>query len=1557
MSITPKSDYKTKEVGKPELPVYRVSYVLPVDAVVTGVTFKKKSKQKFDGSFYLYPAQEPKYTDNSKEVKFTAPDRIVYESNQPYPTKLYDIESDRFLQGYHIITLLIYPFEYIPKSRTLNYYTVLDYTIQYTLGGNADEIRPLTQTVYRAEQCKDFVKSLVQNTEDVTVFGSTALSIREGRKTVQKSSGMQKVQALSVVDEIVPEYIIITSNSLKSTFQTLADWKTKKGVFTIIKTTEEIADSYSDIDLQEKIRKYIIDAYTKWGAGLYVLLGGDTNIVPARMVLGDLTILRPSDRYFASYKGTWNDNGDNVYLNLASGDVMTPDIGVVLSRAPVENISEANIFVNKILSYERATNISNLNYFNNYLFLDEYLDLSYFNSHINIQTNNNSILPDNIIRKYIYDNKDCSNTTPNSSRGCATGDMELNKSNFISCLNTGANLIGSNENFHFIYAMHHCSPSSMSTSGTDKNQALTKDDMDQLANGNYYQIFMSSGCEPADFSEDCIAERYLNNPNGGGVAFIGNSDQGSYYDAPQCKSFFKALHKTTTNSGIGRYDIGSVYQYVLSQIGNDVRLHLLGDPEMQVWTNTPQTLNVLVSQPNILLGNQTDTITLSNLPINVKALICIQKGTEVYITQKVTGTGSTMKIPVSFTVDTPGEINVTVTAHNFLPSEKIINADSTLYPNLYISEVDFGDGIIQGSGIGNGDGKNDAGETIDLSVGIKNTGIDLATGVTAMLSCNSAYINILNDQASFDSIASGTVSTRHFSYRIDSLAPQISTNDTIPVRFCLAIHDVNNTLWKDTFNIDIFNTEIKQGNKSIVYTSNNNLTIEANDTVRFNIDLKNIGNAQATGIKVTLTANSTYVKSGSCSAAPRLYPVIGHNEVKLNSVPFEFVASSSYSGGTINFKLKVENQFGKVWNYDFNLDRPAKVTGLNFTADSTEIVVNWDYSNSFSGYNIYRCNADSAGNQIGGYQKINTNSVCFGYFKDINLNKLTSYLYKVSAISKTGNEGELSDLLWAWTSFASNKWPLSFGAIRGGITAVDVNNDGYKEIFSATKDGYIIGLDYNGKELYNIDGNITTQGGFAELQREACGKPAIGDLLANGQLQIVAATRGGTTNRLFCYATKTEGEEFKPDSLWRRESPYSAYRGAILSNIDNSSDGSLEVIVGHENGPIDIFSANGNLVRTIPCIGIYGAIAVADIDSNTNGCKEIIKAYGDSIYIWNYDGSPYKGTRAAYYGVSGTGYSFKSSIIVCDIDNDGKKEILTSAISSSLGKIYAIRTDTNTMVTGWGTQTIPIPSGTLTQDLSVGDLNHDGNLEVVAIGNDIVKVWKNDGSEIKSITIKDLLPVGSAILADVDGESDDEIIFGSTSGKNFNIYGYKFGSISDPHLTKTIGFPLKTDITAWNIPCVSDINNDGKNELILGANNNIYIWKTKGNPDNIEWGSEYANQFNTSEYQKKCNPMSITSNETWSSNHDFCGDLIVKSGTLTISNSSNLTMGNSTTITVMSGASLVIDSGHILNANVRAMAGSTVTIRNNGSIVLRSNAEFYTETGTILEIPYGSIDK
>lgn len=118
-----KSDFQTKEVGNPELPIYRVTYVLPIDAKIEEVNFTRKEKKLLKGNLLIAPVQQPILTNNIQPIGYTQPNNKIYEYNNPYPNKLYEIESDEIFQGYHIVTLLIYPFEYIPKSKIQNYYS------------------------------------------------------------------------------------------------------------------------------------------------------------------------------------------------------------------------------------------------------------------------------------------------------------------------------------------------------------------------------------------------------------------------------------------------------------------------------------------------------------------------------------------------------------------------------------------------------------------------------------------------------------------------------------------------------------------------------------------------------------------------------------------------------------------------------------------------------------------------------------------------------------------------------------------------------------------------------------------------------------------------------------------------------------------------------------------------------------------------------------------------------------------------------------------------------------------------------------------------------------------------------------------------------------------------------------------------------------------------------------------------------------------------------------------------------------------------------------------
>ena len=58
---------------------------------------------------------------------------------------------------------------------------------------------------------------------------------------------------------------------------------------------------------------------------------------------------------------------------------------------------------------------------------------------------------------------------------------------------------------------------------------LYTDDMDALTNGEKQTILYSMGCDPAAFDvTNCIAEHFVRNSNGGGIAFIGNSRYGWY---------------------------------------------------------------------------------------------------------------------------------------------------------------------------------------------------------------------------------------------------------------------------------------------------------------------------------------------------------------------------------------------------------------------------------------------------------------------------------------------------------------------------------------------------------------------------------------------------------------------------------------------------------------------------------------------------------------------------------------------------------------------------------------------------------------------------------------------------------------------------------------------------------------------------------------------------------------------------------------------------------------------------------------------------------------------
>jgi len=109
----------TDEIGNPQLPVKIVSYVLPYNSTVTGITINSITQQKLDSNYYIFPVQQPRVLDGSPTPPFIEPNPEVYNLNTPYPNKTAEIINDGYAHGYHVVTVAIYSVVYYHADREI----------------------------------------------------------------------------------------------------------------------------------------------------------------------------------------------------------------------------------------------------------------------------------------------------------------------------------------------------------------------------------------------------------------------------------------------------------------------------------------------------------------------------------------------------------------------------------------------------------------------------------------------------------------------------------------------------------------------------------------------------------------------------------------------------------------------------------------------------------------------------------------------------------------------------------------------------------------------------------------------------------------------------------------------------------------------------------------------------------------------------------------------------------------------------------------------------------------------------------------------------------------------------------------------------------------------------------------------------------------------------------------------------------------------------------------------------------------------------------------------
>ncbi len=1265
----------------------------------------------------------------------------------------------------------------------------------------------------RIERARRLLRGQVANPGDVDRFVAFSSPVAAGPMTAGRAGGGLPLQKTPSLGTGPYRYLVVCPAALASAFAPLADFRESQGLPALVVTLEEILASYRQgMDLAETLRLYLRDAYEKWGVD-YVLLGGDTQLVPTRHLIstyyppGGSTEI-PTDLYFAGLDGDWNADGDAIlgepYLSGSDpGDFcdFIPELAV--GRAPVSTLQEATVFVDKVIAYEQGAGTPR---FDRALFAAEVLFPADWQP------------GDTIIRDGAIVSEGLLNTITNWSDGgfSATrryqnhtaypGAVEETKANVLADLDSGTYGLFHHVGHGFYYNM----------SVGDAN--IFVQDADQLVNGGDTFVLMALNCDSAAFDFDCLLERFLRNPNGGSVASIGSARAAfdittNEYQQALYKVIFRGWRQRLGDA-ILESRLGFAENTFYNSVDRWTQLvyTLLGDPAMRMWTGRPK--GIVVDAPaTVMTGAPPITVSVTDslgTPLDSVAVVLRTPGEP--LVAGWTGSDGTVRI------DLPTELARSWTLHvngrNVRPYTGSVTVVAGPSPELSV------EGFAIDDSSGNGNGRIEAGETVQLTAVVVNGGSSGVAGGNLHLSSSDPWLSVLSPDATFPPVAAGglTSAAGSFTVRAAQGAP-----DGHRAVVTIALDDGSGGSWTDEKRLDLLNGEVEIVELGLDDSAGNgDGVVDAGETVQLVFTLKNYGAASVTGVTGTLRSLdplATVLDGGGSWG-----PLDGPLSTAVNQADPFAVVESDVSAPRL-YRLVLATFGGAVDSVDFDLRAPAAVTGLSpGLAGPGSIVLSWNASTErdLMGYVVSRRLAGS-----GSWSRANADVLTAGaVFLDEGLPGRTAFEYRVQAVDRGGLLGPPSKVIQVSTAPPEiGCFPLPMGQETSGALAVgEVDGDGVLDVavpsdFLYVVDGQcrekvdgdndaqtfgpinavgggwgpsgvslgalngvgpddIVGENWSTHEIYVYDGAGTLRPGWPQpMFGQAWTTPVLGDLDGDGRLEIVTNDVKGWT-----YAFHDDGSEVADgDGDSTTTGPIAPQRvGEIFGRttpalLDVDGDGRPEILFGSKfgGGSDEFFYAlkgdgSGNAAGWPKNLGIDSVFlaspAIGDVDGD--GQAEIVAlSEKDSLYVWRKDGSPLAPFPVYVLSRSTAFLSQTPSPALCDFEADGRLEIVAVAIEApDLARVHIFDAQGQERA-GWP-QTVP---GLSESSPVVGDLDGDGALDVVfGIGGgqdnlpSLVYAWRQDGTLLDGFPIRlDGFVRATPTICDFNGDGNVDLVLAS----------------------------------------------------------------------------------------------------------------------------------------------------------------------------------------------------
>ena len=685
------------ETGKPDLPAMSKMIVLPARS---GARYEILETDTYElTGIDIAPLQPSRWDSDPEEPPFTK-DYDFYKRDEFYPSQRVTISKPVIMRELRMLPIDFYPVSYNPATKTVKVIRRMKIAVYFEGQGENPKVRN---------------------------FEGISSSFRPMIEDMVINNNMYQT------DDYLPKkggYLIISHSGLEATLQSLIRWKREKGHNVVWANLSNIGNYYSNI------KNYIQTAYNTWEEPPeYVLLVGDV-----------------SGQYSLASEYYTGDVTDHKYSLLEGADYFAD---VQVGRISIQNTTQLQIIVNKIINYER----------NPYMVTTDWFKKGLMISHT------------------IY--ASCKQTKQwIKAKMLDHGFVAVDTVWYSGSVSTWA--ISNSANAGVAWLNYR---------GYNDWGGWSVSDINALTNGWKLHVVTGMVCDTGDFGDEpCRAEAFLragwspNNPSGA-IAAYGPASLYTHTKWNNCidMGFYAGVFDHgayTASAALNAAKMELWLDYPLNRgpgtTSNSVECYsheynTLGDPGTEFWTFTPV---LMTADFDTLVPYGTSIIPVSltynenGLPVE-EAYVCLTQDGDMLDWGYTDNNGMISLYPSDYT---EGELTLTITKHDHYPVHETINA-ALVNNYLDCSGYTIDDDSL-GASSGNGDGMLNQGETIELTLELCNYGINPADNIISSISSADPYTDITQSESSYNNLTAGETAESQTPY-VFSVSPMIANGENV----------------------------------------------------------------------------------------------------------------------------------------------------------------------------------------------------------------------------------------------------------------------------------------------------------------------------------------------------------------------------------------------------------------------------------------------------------------------------------------------------------------------------------------------------------------------------------------------------------------------------------------------------------------------------------------------------------------------------------------------------------------------------------------------------------